>query len=408
MTQAAVNIGTIGHVDHGKTTLVSALTGKWTDTHSEELKRGITIKLGYADVEFRKCPKCPAPQQYTIKKVCEECKSKTEPLRKVSFLDAPGHETLMATVIAASSIMDAALFVISANEKCPQPQTIEHLAVLEAAEIEHVVIAQSKVDLVPKSRALEHYKEIKAFLKGTRYENSVIVPTAVTAPKSLHSLIQAIEENIPTPKRENDKPARMLIARSFDVNKPGTAITKIVGGVLGGSIVTGTLKVGDEIEISPGILKKKKDREEYERFQTRIVSLNAGGEMLQKAFPGGLIGVATSADPALTRADSVGGNLLGMKGSLPPVQKQVRVDIEPLKRTLDLFKAAAGINEPLVLGIGTNTTIGFIVDRKKKIATIKLKKPICANVGEKMAVMRRANNRWHLYGTATILEDKNP
>ena len=109
--QPEVNIGLVGHVDHGKTTLTQALSGVWTDRHSEELRRGITIRLGYADTTFQKCPKCEEPQCYTTSKNCEHCKTKPEPLRTVSFVDAPGHETLMATMLAGAAIMDGALLV---------------------------------------------------------------------------------------------------------------------------------------------------------------------------------------------------------------------------------------------------------------------------------------------------------
>ena len=90
--QSDVNIGLVGHVDHGKTTLTKALSGVWTDTHSEETKRGISIRLGYADIEFKKCPKCDEPECYTTSDKCEICGSETELIRKVSFVDAPGHE----------------------------------------------------------------------------------------------------------------------------------------------------------------------------------------------------------------------------------------------------------------------------------------------------------------------------
>jgi len=88
MPQAKVNIGMVGHIDHGKTTLTEALTGIWTDTHSEELKRGITIKLGYADTIFYFCLAC---ERYSTSKICPYCGKKTVEKRRVSFVDAPGH-----------------------------------------------------------------------------------------------------------------------------------------------------------------------------------------------------------------------------------------------------------------------------------------------------------------------------
>src|SRR3989344_5143998 len=305
MAQAELNIGTVGHVDHGKSTLVQALTGKFPDTHSEELKRGITIKLGYAESVFRKCPSCPTPQCYTVEKKCGQCGGQTDELRKVSFLDSPGHETLMATVIAASSIMDGTLFVIAANEECPQPQTVEHLMILEASGIEKVIVVQNKVHFVAKEKVLENYNQIKAFLKGTKLENALIIPVVANASGNLDALLQAIEENIPTPKREAQNSAgRMVVARSFDVNKPGTIYSDLKGGVLGGSVISGVLKVGDEVEILPGALRTKKGKEYYQPLKTKITALFAEKEKLSEASPGGLVAVGTLLDPSLTRSDS--------------------------------------------------------------------------------------------------------
>ncbi|HYA54160.1 MAG TPA: GTP-binding protein, partial [Thermoplasmata archaeon] len=129
--QPEVNIGLVGHVDHGKTTLTQALTGEWTDRHSEELKRGISIKLGYADAAFYKCPNCPEPSGYSVEPKCPSCGGEAKFLRAVSFVDAPGHETLMATMLSGAAIMDGALLLVAANEHCPQPQTREHLYALD-------------------------------------------------------------------------------------------------------------------------------------------------------------------------------------------------------------------------------------------------------------------------------------
>ena len=173
------NIGLIGHVDHGKTTLTQALTGKWTDTHSEELKRGITIRLGYAEATFYQCQKCKKPQRYGTKEVCANCSSKAKPVRTVSFVDAPGHETLMTTVLSGAALMDGALLVISANEPCPQPQTREHLTALDIVGIKNVVVVQNKIDIVSEKEALENYRQIKDFLKGSSAEKASIIPDKV-------------------------------------------------------------------------------------------------------------------------------------------------------------------------------------------------------------------------------------
>lgn len=114
--QPEINIGLVGHVNHGKTTLTEALTGKWTNTHSEEIKKGITIRLGYADSTFRKCPKCKEPEAYTTREKCS-CGEVSIPIRKVSFVDAPGHESLMATMLSGATIMDGAILLVAADRK---------------------------------------------------------------------------------------------------------------------------------------------------------------------------------------------------------------------------------------------------------------------------------------------------
>ena len=141
----------VGHVDHGKTTLTQALSGTWTDTHSEERKRGISIKLGYADTAFYKT----TDGMHYSEEHPEGEDGRGELLRVASFVDAPGHETLMAVMISGASIMDGALLLVAATEKCPQPQTREHLAALEIAGIENIVVVQNKIDIVSRERAME-------------------------------------------------------------------------------------------------------------------------------------------------------------------------------------------------------------------------------------------------------------
>lgn len=224
-----VNIGLVGHVDHGKTSLTAALTGKWTDTHSEELKRGITIRLGYADATFYVCPRCRGHDKYGTTPKCIKCFSACKPTRTVSFVDAPGHETLMATVLSGAALMDGAFLIISANEPCPQPQTSEHLKALDIVGIRNIVVVQNKIDLVSKEEALRNHSEIRKFIKGSMAEKAPIIPVSAQQNINIDALVEAIEMHIPTPKRDESKPPLMLIARSFDVNRPGTLISSPEG-----------------------------------------------------------------------------------------------------------------------------------------------------------------------------------
>ena len=235
--QPEVNIGTIGHVDHGKTTLVEAITGIWAARHSEQIRRGITIRLGYADAGIWECPKCEPPYKYTTKEVCERCGSKAKFRRAISFVDAPGHEILMTTMLSGGAVMDGALLVVAANEPCPQPQTREHLAAVEIVGVRNVVVVQNKIDLVTRDEALENYKQIKEFLSGTSIADAPIIPTSAQHKVNVEYVIDAIERFIPTPKRDLSADPLMYVIRSFDVNKPGTSVEDIVGGILGGTII---------------------------------------------------------------------------------------------------------------------------------------------------------------------------
>ena len=402
--QAEVNIGMVGHVDHGKTSLTKALTGKWTDTHSEEVKRGITIKIGYADVSFYKCEneKCGS---YSTSEKCGECGGKAKFSRKVSFLDAPGHETLMTTAIAASSIIDGAVLVIAANETCPQPQTFEHLTILDILGIKRVVIVQNKIDLVTREKALENYKQIKEFVKGSIAEKAPIIPIAAHFGANIPALIEAIEQTIPTPKRDETKPARMYVTRSFDVNKPGTDIPSLSGGVIGGSLLRGVLKEGDEVEIRPGLQRKYKDKETVDMVTVKVESLFAGSEKLAEAKPGGLIGIATKLDPALTKGDGLVGNIIGKPGTLPPVTDKLEINYTLIKRA-DMDSTPIKLGEPIVISAGTSTSIGAVMKMKANMLEIKLKRPLCIDEQTKIALSRRSGQRWRLCGYGNLLGTK--
>ncbi|MBS7643361.1 translation initiation factor IF-2 subunit gamma [Candidatus Bathyarchaeota archaeon] len=397
--------GSGGVVCHN-TTLVQALTGVWAARHSEELRRGITIKIGYADTVFYRCPNCPPPKCYTTKEICPYCNSPTEILRAVSFVDCPGHEILMTTMLAGAAVMDGAILVIAANEPVPQPQTREHLAALEIIGVKNIVIVQSKIDVVSREQALENYHQILKFIKGTPAEGAPIIPTSAQHGINLDVLIQALEEHIPTPPRDLKKPPRMYVVRSFDVNKPGTSVEKIVGGIIGGTILQGVFKVEDEIEISPGLKIEKPAKGAYQPLQTRITSLHAGGRSVPEAKCGGLVGVGTYLDPALTKADGLVGNVVGKPGTLPPVLNEVTMKI-------DLFKHAIGtpelieveppkLNEPLVMNVGTAVTVGTVIFTKADLIEAALKRPICVDIGSRVAISRRIADRWRLIGYGII------
>lgn len=404
--QPEINIGMIGHVDHGKTTLTKALSGEWTDRHSEEIKRGISIRLGYADAAFYRCKNCDPPEAYGTDPVCKKCGGEAEFLRAVSFVDAPGHETLMATMLSGAALMQGALLLIAANEPCPQPQTKEHLMALSITGVDRIIIVQNKIDIVTKEEAIENYKQIKKFIKGTIVENAPIIPVSAHHDVNIDKLIEAIEKHIPTPEYDQSKPMRMYVARSFDINTPGSPPEKLKGGVLGGTLIQGVVRVGDEIEISPGRKVEAGGKAEWEKIFTVVDSLHSGGMPVEEARPGGLIAIGTKLDPALTKSDGLTGRVVGRPGTLPPVLHEFTMETHLLERVVgtstDLKVESIKSNEPLMLSIGTATTVGIVKSGRADESDVVLKIPVCAEPGQRVAISRKILGKWRLIGYGII------
>ena len=395
----------VGHVDHGKTTLTQALSGTWTDTHSEERKRGISIKLGYADTAFYKTSE---GIHYSEGKHPEGDKGEGELLRVASFVDAPGHETLMAVMISGASIMDGALLLVAATEKCPQPQTREHLAALEIAGIENIVVVQNKIDIVSKERAIESFNEIKDFVSGTIAEDAPIIPVSAHHDVNLDVLIEAIESTIPTPDRSEDEGGLMYVARSFDVNRPGSRPSGLRGGVIGGSIVEGSFSVGDNILIAPGRRTQEGNKVRWEPLVTKIEGIQGGGTSIDTAHAGGLCGISTPLDPLTTKADDLSGQVMAREGELPPIWEELKLDLKLLEKMVSgSDEGDGGIrplqpNEMLMVNSATATSVGTVSNIKGKKATLSLRLPICAKKGSRITLSRRIGSRWRLIGHGTI------
>ena len=392
-SENVLNVGIVGHIDHGKTTLLWKLSGKWTDTHSEELKRGITIKLGYADIGI-----------YYDEEEGYNIKGKGNKLRELSFVDAPGHEMLMATMLSGAALIDAAILVVAANEGI-KPQTREHVMALQAKGIKNLIVVQNKIDLVSMEQAEKNYNEIKEFLKG-KYDNVVIIPVSAQQSVNVDMVLKALSE-IPIPKRDDKSEPIFIVARSFDINRPGTMPKDLHGAVLGGTLKRGKLKVRDEIEIKPGRLVKEANKYHYETIKTKVVSLFIGSKKVEELTPGGSMSIETELDMTLGKADALSGNVTSLAGKLPEL-------IENLRIKFNLFQEVFGVKEKikvepikasevLMLSVNTSTTGGIVKTIRGEEMLISLKLPIVVFKEDNVGIARNVLGHWRLIGYGKII-----
>ncbi len=401
-----MNIGLVGHVDHGKTTLTGALSGIWTDKHSEELKRGITIKLGYANSDIYFCEDC---DKYIPKNKCDECNNETEFVHTISFVDAPGHESLMATMLSGAAIMDYAVLIIAANEDCPQPQTREHLMALDIIGLEDIIVVQNKIDLVSKDEAIENYNQIKEFLSDTKFKDAPIIPVSAQQGANIDVLLEKMMNLFKVPKRDPKKDTRFYVARSFDVNKPGTPIKDLVGGVIGGVVKQGTINLGDKVTIKPGRKVVEKNQVRWEEIETEITGIHSGTEKIESATPGGSMALSTDLDPAFVQGDHLLGSVVGKKEELPETKYKLKLDVNLLERVVgsktDMKIKKLKVNEQLLLNVNSSTTVGVVTKMLKGgIFEIALKIPVCVDEGERVTISRKVKNRFRLIGYGTIAD----
>lgn len=409
--QATINIGTIGHVAHGKSTIVKAISGVKTVRFKDEMVRNITIKLGYANAKIYKCndEKCPRPANYKSTgsdvmdvQICH-CGSEMSLMRHVSFVDCPGHGVLMSTMLNGTSVMDAALLVISANEEFPQEQTLEHISAIEISNINSVLVVQNKIDLVKESDVIQQYDKFKEFVENgclKSLKNSPIIPVSAQLSYNIDVLLEYIVTKIPIPTRDLQSPARMYIIRSFDINHPGKHFEELKGGICGGSILRGIFKIGDEIEIRPGIVIRNDKNDCFQCIPiiSKIVSLFSENNSLEYAIPGGLIGIGTTIDPSITIGDKLVGQLIGIRGTLPFIYYKIEIQIMINSNQKNIKK-----DETLMININSTTTSGRIMSIENDRAKILLNYPICVEMGDKISLSRRINKKYRLIGHGSII-----
>ena len=341
-------------------------------------------------------------------------------MRHVSFVDCPGHDVLMATMLAGAAVMDSALLLVAGNQPCPQPQTSEHLAAVEIMDLDQIIILQNKIDIIIKNPAacIKQQEDIKDFIRGTVADGAPIIPISAQLGYNIEAVVDYLCR-IPIPMRDFVSPPQMIIIRSFDVNHPGEEVETLKGGVAGGTILKGVLKVGDLIQIRPGLITKNQRTGvvQWREIESQIVSLKADDNQLMYAIPGGLIGMGLKVDPFITRSDSLVGQIIGHPNHMPDVLSEIDVSYYLLRRLLGVKASSVAPkdgtklntkvsslkpDELLMINVGSQSLAGKVINVKKESVRIEFTKPVCANIGDKIALSRRVDNNFRLIGWGEI------
>jgi len=371
--QPILNIGCLGSVSDGKSTTVEKLTGTKTQRHSSEKIRNITIKPGYANMKIW-YNKEEDIYETTNSQVMNM--DNFELVHHLSFVDCPGHQELILTMMSSVSLMKGALVVVAANEDVKKkPQLIQHLAAAKMAGLDKLIILFNKLDLVSKEVAMERKEQLDELLQKLEITPKYIIPTSVNKKIGIQNVIKAIMEVFPPKVEEEDDKIEFKITRSFDINKPGINWDSVEGGVIGGSLISGKLKVGDTIEIRPGRYSSNKDGFNVIPIKTKILSIESEKIKLDDIISGGLTAIGTDIDPVYCKDGKLEGSIMGLTGNLPDVYSEITMKI-------NLTDAFEGEWEPkkkdtIFLQIGNVNTESQVVDIKEDKITFKLSKPSC-------------------------------
>jgi translation initiation factor 2 subunit 3 len=326
----------------------------------------------------------------------------------VSFVDAPGHNMLMEVMLNGTCAMDYTMLVESvANPIIPAPQTVEHLLATEMMGTPNAVICMNKLDLVDKSVAITNISKLKKFLKHTSAMSSPLIPISATFDINIDTLCEIIA-NLPIPKRDIGGNLKMIVIRSFNINMPGTDISSIKGGVIGGSIINGMLKIGDTVTIYPGYKYKKKVMHNnsiwsYKPSECKVQSIYSDKTSLDEAIPGGLIGVQLDIDPSLTADDNMVGQIViksdSLKGS---VYEAIAVNID----LIDELRRGEHINvdDHLVVNINANNIDGKVTNVESTLYKIELCKPVYIESDDRITISKKKKDNVYIIGIGKFVK----
>ena len=382
LNQPIINVGMLGSVSDGKSTFVRVTTGTKTQRHTSEQTKNITIKQGYANIKIWKKPGADSyystngdTKNYMIDET--EC----ELVHQLSFVDCPGHQDLIRTMMGCINLMHGVIVVVAANDPIDKkPQLIQHLAAIEKAGITNVIVCLNKLDLISKEESLEKYSNLRTLLQRYNIKPKAIIPVSFSRMLNIEEVLKAIIKYFSFVPKTNNGPPVFMATRAFNINKQGIPFNEVKGGVIGGSLVNGTLKVGDIIEIKPGICKGVNNLV----LTTKITSLRSDNTNLKSILPGGLIGIGTELDPYYCSDFHMSGQIIGLLGTLPEVINSVTLNYTIVNDFGCNWHPKVG--DSVFLQIGTSSIESKVTLLDDKVMTFSLSKVACMVDGSNIII----------------------
>ena len=362
---------------------------------------------------------CPEPECYksspssVVVLLCPDCNDDIECnlVRHVSFIDCPGHNLFTSTMLNGTSIMDTSILVEACNNpEIPAPQTKEHLIALKILKLPNIIVCMNKIDLMEQNKASQILEKFRDDLCDTSVEQSNILPLSANFDVNIDLLLKYIAER-PLPTFEDklvDKNFKMIIVRSFNINKINEKYDEIKGGVIGGSITQGILSVGDKILIKPGYIKKNleynPDDLDTKRFictpfETTALSINSDKTDIISAISGGLIGVGTTIDPSFVANDKIIGNVAVSLDNKDEIYEDIKIKYNNVQNIKINNKDNIMINYN---ACNNNAIVKKISKNGSMI--LSLDKPLCANIGDKITVTKIDNENIIIIGNGKIID----
>lgn len=395
--QPIVRIGMLGSVSHGKSTFINKVTGIKTQKHSSEKTRNITIKQGYANMKLW----LDGDDYYTDSNGIPDDEWKL--VNHISFIDCPGHQEYIDVMLSSVNMMDGVIVVVAADQPLSHnPQLIQHLAAVQLYGIQKIIVCMNKIDLMERHIVNERKEELDNMLEEFEIKPYVIIPTSFNKLIGIKYVLKSIMELFkPEDYLKNvDMKPLFRTSRSFDINKPGSDWMEMNGGVVGGTLFSGMLKVGDTIEIRPGQVSKSKDKIVCQPFITTIKSIRTDTTELEHIIPGGLIGIGTELDPFYCKNNNMCGNVVGYPGHMPNVYNNININ----GNIVTTFGAnwQPKKNDMVELSIGTKMCDAKLLNYKNGVFNFELTKPVCIEDNMMIVICKKIDKILKIVGKGNL------